>query len=180
MKVLITVVITIASLLLLGLIFIYSGIYNIAASKGHNPVVRWVLNTIQERSIIVHASNDTIKPSEDIASGIKSFSSMCVMCHDSPIQQRWDPASSMTPKPPELHHAAQEWSISELYWIVEHGIKMTGMPAFGLSHKRNELIEIVSFVDRLPAISADEYRQLANGLENNQNDTIHQDKHQGK
>jgi mono/diheme cytochrome c family protein len=42
---------------------------------------------------------------------------------------------------------------------VKHGIKMTGMPAWGKTHKEEDLWAIVAFTERLPNMSANEYRQ---------------------
>jgi mono/diheme cytochrome c family protein len=180
MKPFYVVLITIGAILALILVLIYSGVYNVAASKGHNPLVRWVLNTIQERSIQAHAHpDDQVEPSQELAMGYRATSSMCVMCHGSPAQKRWGPAAAMTPMPPDLTHAAEEWSLAELVWIVEHGIKMTGMPAFGSTHSREELIAITTFVDTLPALTVTEYERLVDSLGHGQADTTSGHEHGG-
>lgn len=178
MKIFFTVVITIVSLLVLGVVFIYSGIYNVAASKGDNPLVHWVLSTTMEHSVENHAhSEGQIEASENLSGGCQEFLSNCIICHGSPTQQRWKPVQSMTPEPPELHKAAKELSLAELIWIVEHGIKMTGMPAFGPTHSRKELVEIATFVDTLPAITVSEFRQFVDSLGLRQTDTINSYEH---
>ena len=48
----------------------------------------------------------------------------------------------------------------ELYWIVANGIRMTGMPAFGPTHKEKEIWEIVAFLRHLDALSAEEEKAL--------------------
>lgn len=45
-------------------------------------------------------------------------------------------------------------------WILQHGIKMTGMPAFGPTHDEKELWAMVAFVRRLPDMSPSEYKEL--------------------
>lgn len=49
---------------------------------------------------------------------------------------------------------------AELYWIIENGIKMTGMPAFGPTHSKDELWGIVAFVRHLPSMSPKEYQTM--------------------
>jgi mono/diheme cytochrome c family protein len=47
----------------------------------------------------------------------------------------------------------------EVYWVVKHGIRMTGMPAFGPAHDERELWSIVAFVERLPRMSPEAYQE---------------------
>ena len=51
-------------------------------------------------------------------------------------------------------------SDAEIYWIVKHGLKMTGMPAFGPTHDEAELWGVVAIVEEIPRISPEQYRQL--------------------
>lgn len=67
---------------------------------------------------------------------------------------------SITPEPPDLEEAAGEWSEAELFWIIKHGIKMTGMPAWGKIDGDDELWSVVAFVKALPDTSAERYRAL--------------------
>ncbi|MDX1650197.1 MAG: cytochrome c, partial [Myxococcota bacterium] len=64
------------------------------------------------------------------------------------------------PEPPELAEEAAEWGDTELFWITKHGVRMTGMPAFGPTHADRELWDVVALVRRLPELSAGEYAAL--------------------
>ena len=63
-------------------------------------------------------------------------------------------------------------SLAQLILIVEHGIKMTGMPAFGPSHSRDELESIAAFVDTLPRLTVTEYKEFIGTLSVEQPDTV--------
>ena len=69
----------------------------------------------------------------------------------------------MVPDPPDLAHAAEEWSTAEIFWIVKHGIKMSGMPPFGDGHEDRTIWNIAAFVDRLPAMTPEQYRAATGG-----------------
>jgi hypothetical protein len=56
--------------------------------------------------------------------------------------------------------AAKEWSTAELFWIVKHGVKMTGMPAFGPTHSDERLWTVVAFLKQLPQISPEKYTEM--------------------
>ena len=63
-------------------------------------------------------------------------------------------------EPPDLSKGIDEWSPAELFWIIKNGIKMSAMPAFGPTHKDEELWAIVAFLRRLPNLSPDEYKEM--------------------
>ena len=151
--------------LVLLLVFVYSGSYNIAATAPHTAFGQWLLETTKNRSIRAHAKElQTDIPAvggEQLQHGIDHYIKMCVPCHGAPGVERGEYGKGMTPTPPDLAKAAEEWSAPELYWILKHGIKLAGMPAFGATHTDYELWGIVSFVQQLPNISPAEFNRLA-------------------
>jgi Cytochrome C oxidase, cbb3-type, subunit III len=65
----------------------------------------------------------------------------------------------MYPKPPTLTEAAKKWTPSELFWIVKHGIKMSGMPSWA-DHSDDDLWNAVAFLEKLPGMSEADYEKL--------------------
>jgi mono/diheme cytochrome c family protein len=55
----------------------------------------------------------------------------------------------------------QHRSDGELFWIVQNGIRMSGMPAFGATHKERQIWEIVAFLRHLPSLTPEEEKALA-------------------
>ena len=164
MKYAVAVLATLTVLGLLALVFPYTGIYNVAASAGHTSIVRWYLDTLSERSIKARSGN--ITPPEDLGDslvirrGAVAFADMCRTCHGAPGAERSPTGKGMTPEPPSLSEAASEWSAPDIYWILQHGIKMAGMPAYGPTHSEEELWEIVAFVQQLPEMTPERYATL--------------------
>lgn len=161
---LIAVVIAIAIAAMLGAgAYIYSGVFDVAASDPHWAVTAWVLETARSRSIEVHAAR--IKPPADladhakVAAGASHFSDHCAVCHSAPGVEASDMAEGMYPKPPHLADAAVRRSPAELFWILKNGIKMSGMPAWG-DHGDDDLWNIVAFLEQLPKLSPQGYDQL--------------------
>jgi mono/diheme cytochrome c family protein len=151
---------TLAVLALGGFVLLYSGLYNVAATRAHFAPVAWATTTLMEHSVRDHASEVTPPPPADsaqVTTGFGHFESMCVTCHGAPGQDRSEIGRGLLPEPPELSEAAGEWSRAELFWIVKHGIKMTGMPAFGPTHDDETIWAIVAWVERLPEMSPAEY-----------------------
>ena len=148
-----------------GLAVVYSGAYNIAATEEHASLTRWAFSTTMHNSVEARAA--TIEAPADftaaqVSAGAAAYKSMCEHCHAGPGVERAEWAGGMRPTPPHLNKAAGEWRPSEIFWIVKHGVKMTGMPAFGPTHGDETLWNIAAFVKRLPATTAERYAAFGN------------------
>jgi cytochrome c553 len=73
----------------------------------------------------------------------------------------------MTPAPPYLPWVVGEWRERELFYIVKHGVKFTGMPAWPSQQRDDEVWAMVAFLRKLPQLSPDQYQQLAHGKAGN-------------
>jgi hypothetical protein len=49
---------------------------------------------------------------------------------------------------------------AEEFWVIKHGIKATGMPAWGVTHSDDMLWDVVAFLRKLPDLSPAEYQAL--------------------
>ena len=84
---------------------------------------------------------------------------MCVTCHAAPGRKDSAIRVGLNPQPPRLHDAhVQRRSDGELLWILQHGIRMTGMPAFGPTHSQEELQQLITFIRYLARLTPDEYQ----------------------
>ncbi|MFA5515033.1 MAG: cytochrome c [Desulfuromonadales bacterium] len=161
-RVLIALEILIIIVIAAGLIFIYSGTYNIAASAGHYDFVRWVLATTMENSVRSHAAGIEAPNLErfERRQAMRHFDEMCVLCHGAPGVKPSAIGQGIVPEPPELSEVAPQWTPGELFWIVKNGIRMSGMPAFGLTHPDEDIWMMVAFIRQLPDITAEEYQAM--------------------
>ena len=162
-----TVIATLAASATIGVLaaaaFIASGIYNVGATDPHWPLTHWVLETGRMRSIQTHAAHITVPSGLDddakIAVGTEHFAAHCAICHGGPGVPRGDIAHGLFPKPPDLTLAAQRYTPAELFWILQNGIKSTGMPAWN-AHGDDELWATVAFLEKLPHMSEQDYAKL--------------------
>jgi cytochrome c553 len=69
----------------------------------------------------------------------------------------------MTPVPPYLPPVIHEWNSEELFYIVKHGVKFTGMPAWPAQTRDDEVWAMVAFLNEFPKLDAKGYRQLVSG-----------------
>jgi len=148
----------------------FSGLYDVSASSPHSGPVTWLLSTTSHASIERHSSGIEV-PDLDNASlaraGINDFDAMCKGCHGAPGQEPEAMGQGLNPPPPDLSESAAEMQAAELFWVTKHGIKMTGMPAWGATHDDDALWPVVAFMTTLPDLDADGYQSLlasANGM----------------
>src|SRR3990170_2876417 len=147
-----------------GSLAIYAGVYNVAADIPHTGPVYWLLETARERSIAVRAADVVVPTDLDdpkrIASCAGQYAEMCSFCHLAPGMKRTEISRGLYPRAPELRRGRHS-TPAEDFWVVKHGVKMTGMPAWGVTHNDEILWDVVAFLRKLPELTPDEYQALA-------------------
>lgn len=147
--------------LLGGILFIYSGIFNVAALEQHGPVANWLFHTVALHSIGRRASDIAVPKLDDparIAQGLVLYRQNCLQCHGAPGEAPEPFAMGLMPGAPPLAQVAREWPANQIYWAVRHGIKMTAMPAWRYRMTDGELWDLVAFVETLPKLTPADYR----------------------
>ena len=144
-------------------VVIYAGLYNIAADVPHTQPVYWLFEAVRDRSIAVRTRN-TIVPndlddSNRISRGAGQYADMCSHCHLAPGMERTEASRGLYPRAPELRRKT-DLTPAEQFWVVKHGVKMTGMPAWGITHDDELLWDVVAFVRKLPELTPEQYETL--------------------
>lgn len=142
---------------------IYAGLYNIAADVPHTQPVYWLFEVVRDRSIAAGA-RDVVVPNDlndpnRISKGAGQYADMCSGCHLAPGMKRTEISRGLYPRAPELRRKT-DLTPAEQFWIVKHGVKMTGMPAWGVTHEDELLWDVVAFVRKLPELTPDRYETL--------------------
>ncbi len=156
--------------LISGGLFVYSGLVSVAADVPHSPAVYWLLEQARERSI-ARASADIKVPSltepELLLSGGADYNDMCSGCHLKPGQKESDMSLGLYPRPPNLalkrlehvqNYEDTEGSAKRNFWIIKHGIKASGMPAWGITHDDERIWAMVAFLERLSGLTPEQYQ----------------------
>jgi cytochrome c553 len=149
-----------------GLLVVVSGIVPIKASSGHWAITRWFLNFSMERSVGTHSAGIEAPPLDDarlVLKGAGHYETGCRPCHGSPEVPYPRIARAMTPTPPYLPEVLGIWQPHELFYIVKHGVKLTGMPAWPAQQRDDEVWAMVAFLLRMRDLGAGEYRSLVGG-----------------
>lgn len=138
--------------------YAYSGWYDVSVGSGHNAVTEWYLETLRERAIETRAADIRVPDLDDpekVQAGALHYDDGCAGCHGKPGTES---ADIFEPRPPALARHAEE--PAEAYWIIQNGIKMSGMPIKGRGHSEEEVWSIVAFLQKLPELTPGEYTEM--------------------
>jgi mono/diheme cytochrome c family protein len=153
-----------AVLLAGGAAIAWAGLFNTAATMPPGELERRIAGFALDRSVARRApkTGNPLKPDPEVLrGGLAHYKEMCVSCHGAPGVDASEVGDGLNPPAPDLTLGrVQKRTDGELFWLVQNGVRMTGMPAFGPTHKDEEIWKIVAFVRRLPALSPQEQRAL--------------------
>ena len=144
--------------------YLASGSYDVSAAKRPSKMEARLAAFALNKSVAKRAPN-TKNPSpasaETWAAALPHYREMCVTCHGAPGVDASEIGEGLNPPPPDLTlPRVQGRPDGELFWIVSNGIRTTGMPAFGPTHKPEEIWKIVSLIRHLPELTAEEQKAL--------------------
>ena len=142
---------------------VYAGLYNIAADVPHTQPIYWLFETVRDRSIAARARNiivpDSLDDANRISRGAGQYAEMCSVCHLAPGMKRTEISRGLYPRAPELRRKT-DLTPAEQFWIIKHGVKMTGMPAWGVTHDDEMLWDVVALLRKLPELTPEQYETL--------------------
>lgn len=135
----------------------YFGLVNVGADDPHLPAVLAFLSMARDRSMEVRSRDIQVPNLED---GAGNYNSMCIRCHLAPGTAETELSQSLYPAPPNLIEVGVDGNPASAFWIIKHGIKATGMPAWGKSMGDPYIRGMVAFLQQLPSLDAERYQAL--------------------
>lgn len=143
--------------------FAWSGLYDIGADDAHTAPVAAMLQMARERSITARARRlhppPNLVDAARIRQGAGNYDAMCTGCHLAPGMAETELSKGLYPAPPNLSRADLK-DPSHHFWVIKHGIKASGMPAWGLSMSDEYIWNMVAFLQTLPKMTPAQYQTL--------------------
>ena len=161
-RVLIGAVLMLASLSAAVLGVVRLGLMPVSADGIHSRlearVMPWVLHSAIGRHA-PQATNPVTLSEENLKSGASTYKAMCTRCHSTPQGNPSVYGQSFYPPAPQLTGGLSMYSDSQLFWIIKHGIRNTGMPAWSSMLSDEEIWQLVSLLknsqDLPPSVEAE-------------------------
>ncbi len=105
------------------------------------------------------AANPLKASQEVLSEAMAHFADHCASCHANDGGGETSIGQGLYPKPPDMRQPqTQNLTDGELFYIIENGIRLTGMPAFGhgTAESAMDSWKLVHFIRHLPTITDDE------------------------
>ena len=164
MKVLKLLIVLLAAMPVLMIGFLYAGGLVVAADEPGNGFVNRLLELARERSITLKASAikapDGANAREAISLAADKYARVCAGCHFAPQSSGTEARPWLSTSTPNFSRVAVDRKLSETFWIIKHGLRTNGMPAWGKSYDDRTIWSLAAFFRNLPNLSAAEYESL--------------------
>jgi ketosteroid isomerase-like protein/cytochrome c553 len=161
-KHIITVAATLGVLAVGAGLFVYSGIYDSGADSPHWPATYALMQQTRERSIEHHAKGialpGNLGEEAVILKGAGQYAAMCTGCHLKPGMKDSEIRPGLYPQPPNLSQVRVD--PKDAFWVIKHGLKMSAMPAWGMSHDDATIWSMVAFLQKLPDLTPAQYKDM--------------------
>lgn len=110
-----------------------------------------------------HQANPAAPTDDNLVAGARIFLNHCAGCHGLPASTNSTFAKSFYPPVPEFFKDAPDMTENENFFIIQHGIRFTGMPAWNQTLNENEIWQVVTFlshIDKLPPAAQRELQPM--------------------
>ena len=148
--------------ILVGTGTIYFGLINPGADEPHSAVVYKLIETARDRAIAVRADDITVPALTDpamIKQGAGNYDAMCTGCHLAPGIETTEMHKILYPAPPDLSQLGAP-DPARAFWVIKHGVKASGMAAWGTNMKDDYIWNMVAFLQQMPKLTPEQYQTL--------------------
>lgn len=147
---------TVAAVFLGGLVIAKRGYVNFRADQPPTTLERRLAMAAVDASIDRHAAElkNPIPPTEEnIVAGARLFRDNCAGCHGTPSNAESQFGRSFSPPVPAFFKEAPDMPDHQNFYIIQHGIRWSGMPAWNGTLSDQQTWQVVTFLahtEKLP------------------------------
>lgn len=101
---------------------------------------------------------------ENLAAGMKLYQSNCAGCHGDINHAESSLAESFYPRAPQFQHEAPDMPENQNFYLIKHGIRWSGMPAWKQSMADRQIWQVCAFLghmNKLPPDVEQQWRSVA-------------------
>ena len=143
--------------------FFLMGFFDISADNKHWKATEWILEVVRDSSIAKGSADIVVPDNLDdpklYAKAAGNYAAMCSACHLAPDTKSSETRDGLYPQPPDFTQS-EDHDAARNFWVIKHGIKMTGMPAWGGSHSDESIWALVALIRQLPDLDKRKYSGL--------------------
>jgi thiosulfate dehydrogenase len=153
--------------LLGGFLWLRLGFVDARADAPENVLERAVAMPALDASVRRHASqvqNPVAATDENLVAGMRVYQNNCAGCHGDIHQPHAAFGDSLYPRAPQFTEDAPDMPEYQNFYIIKHGIWLSGMPAMRSSLKEEEIWQVTTFLshmDKLPPQVTEQWKAVA-------------------
>jgi mono/diheme cytochrome c family protein len=136
-----------------------------SARSAPGAIENYLGRTVQRLAIpmSVRAMANPMPSTADLlVEGRRHFADHCTSCHANDGSGKTETGQNLYPRVPDMRLAqTQNLTDGELYYIIENGVRFTGMPAWGLGGPNDhETWHLVLFIRHLPHLTQEDLEDM--------------------
>src|SRR6266545_4846314 len=93
--------------------------------------------------------NPVVLNADNLKAGTRTYKTMCATCHSTLNGGPSEYGQSFYPPAQQLSGGLPQYTDAKLFWITKHGIRNTGMPAWGRMLSDEDIWQIVRVLERV-------------------------------
>lgn len=142
------------------------GARGFSARERPSALERWIARRVRSMAAPADAKervNPVSNSPEVLAEARAHWADHCAGCHANNGSGDTEMGKRMYPPAPDMRlFETQQMTDGELFFVIQNGIRMTGMPAWGggSGHDEQDSWKLVRFIRHLPQVSAEEEREM--------------------
>ena len=114
----------------------------------------------------VNIQNPVDSSDASLIAGMKMYQANCASCHGDVNHPRGALADAFYPRAPQFVEDSPDMSENQNLYIIQHGVRLSGMPAWKQSLSDRQMWQVTTFLshmDKLPPSVSDEWKAAAGG-----------------
>jgi mono/diheme cytochrome c family protein len=145
---------------------ILMGAHGFSAREPPGVVEQWIARRVRSIAVPDNAktlTNPAADSPEVVADARAHWADHCAACHANNGSGDVEIGKHLYPPAPDMRAAdTQSMSDGELFYIIQNGIRLTGMPAWGNGsrHDSQDTWKLVRFIRHLPKLTAEEAAEM--------------------
>lgn len=156
------VIFSILVVVVAGFLILHLGFLDFNADREPSALEKKIATSAMDESTERHAPQlkNPLQPTDDtLLAGAHLYRDNCAGCHGDPTHMATQLGDSFNPPAPQFWMDTPDMPDNENFYIIRHGIRWTGMPAWGKKLNDTQIWQVVTLlsrVDKLPPAVDDE------------------------
>lgn len=139
-----------------GYLVVSSGVIPANADAKPGAVEKWIARKSLKATIRRGAPTEAVPVPEteaNLIAGVRLYARNCAVCHGAADAKPSNVAVGLYQRAPQLaKHGVEDDPEGETYWIIYHGVRMTGMPSFAATLSKEDIWKLALFLKRMDSL----------------------------